>query len=67
MRHNVSLFCITGKKITVARYSRITGDFLRKIELTLTIGELTTLERIIYLMCINQLAEIGCHALVIKE
>jgi hypothetical protein len=67
MRHDISFFCIPGKMIVVAKYSCVSGHFLRITEPTLTIGKSATFGMMMYLICVDQLAIIGHHASVIKK
>jgi CRP-like cAMP-binding protein len=67
MRHSISFFCAPDKMIVVATYSCVSGNLLRITELTLTIGKSATFGMMMYLICFDQLAKIGHHALVIKK
>jgi hypothetical protein len=67
MRHDISFFCIHGKMIVVTTYSRVSGHFLRITEPTLTIGKSATFGMMMDLICVDPMAKIGHHALVIKE
>jgi hypothetical protein len=51
----------------VTTYSCVSGHLLRIIELRLTIGKSATFGMMMYLICVDQLAKIGHHALVIKK
>jgi hypothetical protein len=67
MRHDISFFCIPGKMIVVTACSYVSGHFLRITEPTLTVGKSATSGMTLYLICVDQLAKIGHHALVIKK
>jgi zinc transporter ZupT len=67
MKHDISFFCIPGKRIVATTYSCVSGHFLRITEPTLTIGKSATSGMMMYLICIDQLAQIGHHALVITK
>jgi hypothetical protein len=67
MRHDIFFFCIPGKMIVVTAYSCVFGHCLRIIEPTLTIGKPATFGMMMYLICVDQLAKIEHHALVIKQ
>jgi hypothetical protein len=66
-RHDISFFCIPGKMMVVTMYSCVPGHFLRRIEPILTIGKSATFGMVMYLICLDQLAKSGQHALVIKK
>jgi hypothetical protein len=67
MRHDIPFFCIPGKMIVVTAYSCVSGHFLRITEPTLTTGKSATFGLMMYPLCVDQLAKIGHHALVIKK
>jgi hypothetical protein len=56
-----------GENDSCDHVSCVSGYFLRITEPTLTIGESATFEMMMYLTCLDQLAKIGQHALVIKK
>jgi hypothetical protein len=62
-----SFLCIPGKMIVVTTYSCVSGHFLRITEPTLTIGKLATFGMMMYLICVDQLAKIEHHALIMKK
>jgi hypothetical protein len=66
-RHDISFFWIPGKMIVVTTYSCVSGHFLRITELTVTIGKSATFGMMMHLICVDQLAKIGHHALVMKK
>jgi hypothetical protein len=53
--------------IVVTTYSCVSGHFLRVTEPTFTIGKSATFGMMMYLICVDQLAKIGHHALVIQN
>jgi hypothetical protein len=67
MRQDISFFCIPGKMIVVTTYSCVFGYFLRITEPIHTIRKSATFGMMTYLICVDQSAKIGHHALAIKK
>jgi hypothetical protein len=67
MRHDISFFFRPGKMRVATTYSCVSGHFLRITEVTFIIEKSVTFGIMMYLICINPLAKIGHHALVMKK